>query len=789
VNASRRWLEAFLGRALDVRELVDRLAMLGAPVDAVEPLHTGLDDIVIGVVESVRPHPDADRLRLCTVRAGGGEPLSVVCGASNVQAGRRYPFAPVGATLPGGLRIERRKIRGEVSEGMLCSARELGLGQDHEGILELEGDWPPGAPFGPALDLGDHRLVLDVTPNRPDLLGHKGLARDLATAPGGAFRLPALPGEDADLPGLARAPRHARAGEFRVDIEETAVCGRFLGAVVRGVRVGRSPEWLRRRVEAVGVRSINNVVDATNYVLYELNQPMHAYDFATLRGGIILARASREGERLATLDGQERRLDAGLPVIADGEGVVGVAGVMGGLATEVTDRTTELFLECAWFVPGRIRAARRALGMSTEASFRFERGTDRFNAPEALRRCLQVILRTAGGAVDGELADVWPEPGHPPRVFLREARVAQVLGVALPRREIERTLVAVGATVVAKPEDGRLAVEVPGWRPDLQAEIDLVEEVARIHGYDAIPVELRPFRPGLQEDAPEIGVMARLREALVGQGLYEAITLPLGPATAEGGVRLANPLSADHVELRQRLLPALIREAERNWSLRTRDVRLFEAGTVFQPGGAGGRPVERQHVGVVVTGAREPGHWTGSGRAPDLDRWDLKGLFEVVLALANPGASVQVEGDAWVAVGDGRQVGWAGPLAADAPPWAAPLYGLEVELTPVPGPLPAFRPLPVTPAVERDLALLVGPGVPVARVLAVMGEAAGELLERTAVLDEYRGGGVPAGARSIAVRLTFRAPDRTLRDREVDEHVRRILSALERSLGVLLRTA
>jgi phenylalanyl-tRNA synthetase beta chain len=790
VNVSRKWLEAFLGRTLDPVDLAERLAMLGAPVDDTVSLHPGLDPIVIGLVEEVRPHPNADRLRLCLVNDGSAERRHVVCGAPNVTAGRKYPFIRVGSILPGGLKIEKRKIRGEVSEGMLCSARELGLGEEHDGILELDVAAEPGSSFAEAWDLGDHRMELDVTPNRPDLLGHKGVARELAAAYGVAWRLPRLPGTPVDLPAIERSAARGRTGGVDVVIEDSWGCARFLGAVVRGIRVGPSPVWLRRRLEAVGIRSINNVVDATNYVLFELGQPLHAYDLSTLRGPAVTARAAGEAERLVTLDGVDRALPAGATVIADRDRVIGIAGVMGGAETEVTDATTDLFLECAWFAPSGIRATRKAVGLSTEASYRFERGVDRWNGPEALRRCLEVILKVAGGAVEGVPVDCWPEPAHPPRVFLRQARVAQVLGVELPLHRIEQALVAIGATVVAKPDDARLAVEVPGWRPDLVGEIDLVEEVARQYGYDQIPSDLRPFRMGNQQDAPAERTVDRVRHGLIAQGLFETVTLSLGPEDPDGAVRLANPLSADHAWLRRRLLPGLIREAERNWAARTRDIRLFEIGTGFQPGPPGERPRETIRVAAVLSGAREPGHWTGSGKAPDVDPWDLSAVLEVTRDLANPAATIQVEGSGWRLHGpDGQTIGWAGRLGADAPKWAAPLYGLELELVAHEPRVLAYRAVPTTPSVDRDLALVLPEGVQAVTVLDAARDQGGPELESVAVVDEYRGTGVPDGARSVAIRLTFRSADRTLRDVEVDQAIERVRNALERNLGIVLRTS
>ncbi len=792
MNISRRWLEAFLHRELDARDLVARLAMIGAPVDSVTPLNAELADIVVGLVESVQPHPNADRLRVCTVNDGTPERRNVVCGASNVEAGHKYPFAPVGATLPGGLVIEKRKLRGEVSEGMLCSSRELGLGTDQDGLMTLDTPAPPGARFLEVLGLGDDRLELDASPARPDLLGHKGVARELAQSYGTVFRLPEIP----DAAGIripTFRPIHQASGltgGVEVAVEPGAACVRFCGAVVRGVTVGPSPEWLRSRVESVGMRSIGNVVDATNYVMLELGQPLHAYDLAKISGRRVAARRVKPGETLVTLDGASRALPLGATVIADAAGVVGVAGVMGGQASEVSGATTDLFLECAWFRPGPTRQTRKSLGISTEASQRFERGTDLWGLPDALRRCLEVILAVAGGRIDGDPIDCWPEPSTPPRIFLRTGRAAQILGVELPLHALEQSLVAIGATVVAKPAEGRLAVDVPGWRPDLTEEIDLIEEIARVHGYAAFPDHLRPFRAGNQVDAPIDLAATEVRRGLVAEGLFEVILLPIGPSDGDLGVPILNPLSADHGFLRGRLLSGLARQVEANWANQVRDVRLFEVGTVFGPLGPEGRPSEETHAAAVLTGARAPAHWTDGGATPDVDVWDLKGAFERAVSLAIPAAGVQLQGEGWVArLPDGREVGRAGPLRADAPPWAAPLFGFEVQVDPSHRPAHRFGALPTTPAVTRDLALLLPDGVAVQDVADTVRGAAGSLLEELRVIDEYRGRGLPAGRRSVAIRLVFRDPERTLRDTDVEAVLQRILTKLGQALDVTLRTA
>lgn len=791
MNVSRRWLEAFLRRPLEANDLAARLAMLGVTCDAIVPLHPGLDQVVVGLVESVRPHPNADRLRLCDVDDGSASRLHVVCGAPNVAAGKKYPFARIGVTLPGGLTLARRAIRGETSEGMLCSAKELGLGQDHEGILELSTEAVPGTPLPDVLPVSDDRLVLDVSPNRPDLLGHKGVARELARSYGVQFRLPEIPGAPAAGLGTLRRAEGARAtvGGVTVGTDDAEGCPRFTAVVIRGVKVAPSPAWLKARLEAVGARSINNVVDATNYVMLELNHPMHAYDLAALAGSEVVARPARASERVVTLDGVARDLTTGMTVIADRERVIGVGGVMGAENTEVRDTTTDLVVECAFFDPPRVRRTRKALGLSTDASYRFERGVDRWGLPEAQRRAAELILATAGGRVE-DAVDVWRGPGNPPRIFLRPGRVAQVLGAELPVTSVEQHLVAVGCTVLNKPDDGRLAVDLPGWRPDLTGEIDLIEEIARLHGYDSFPTDLRPYRVGRLGDEPMELAIRGVREGLAGMGLYEAQTLPLVPEHGDGAVRLRNPLSAEEAWLRQSLLAGLGRAVSTNWSRQSRDVRLFEIGTVFRQGTASARPIEIIRVAAVLTGARAPIHWTDGGKSADLDLWDLKALFQSAVALAYPGASLQVDANAWIAAApDGRPVGRAERLTLDTPVWAGAVYGFELDVSPERRAPPRYSPLPATPASWRDVNLVLPPGTTAGDVVRLMRRSGGPLLEAVDVMSEFRAERLGEGRRAVQFRLVFRAPDRTIRDEEVDAAVTRLIKTLETELDAKLRTA
>jgi phenylalanyl-tRNA synthetase beta chain len=798
---SRRWLEALLGRALDARVAAEQLSMRCAPVDAVVPLHQDLGEVLIGRVLEVKKHPNADRLTLCLVDAGGsGGPLEVVCGAPNVQANKIYPFAPVGAVLPGGLKLERRKIRGVESNGMLCSAKELGLGADAGGILELEVDATPGTRFLDAVPVGDDQIALDVSANRPDLLCHEGVARELAAALGATVKLPEIGGW-AD--GRMGAPQHhapirqsARAvvDGVEVRLEDPEGAPRYMIAVIRGVRVGNSPTWLATRLQAVGQRSINNVVDATNYILFEVNQPLHAFDLAKLRGPAVVVRRATASERIVTLDGVERKLTPEMTAICDAERPTIVAGVMGSVESEVGETTTDLVLECAYFQPTRIRRTRRALGLASESSYRFERGIDLLGMPDALRRAIDLIRAVAGGEVREAPIDLWPEPEQPRSVFLREARVGHLLGVPVGRAEIERLLSSVG--FVTAPKGDRLAVQVPGWRPDVTREVDLIEEVARLRGYDTLPDELRPYRPGVVPDAPSEVTLGRLRELMARAGFLEARTLPLGPSDTPDAIAVKNPLSAEETHLRSRLLPGLVRRVEHNWRAGERDIRLFEVGTVFRaPKGGEGRregtlPDEQLWLGVVLTGARRPPHWSegGGAKVPDMDLWDLKRHFELAAQAAAPGVEVVPAGDGsgWVAKGE---AGSAGPIDADAPRWAAPLFGFEVRIAVTPPPVARYAPVPTQPAVVRDLSLVLPGGVLAGAVEAVLKRAGGALLAGVAVLDEYRGAGLPSGTRGVTWRCTFRDPARTLTEQEVDALLGRILSALEGELDVRRREA
>jgi phenylalanyl-tRNA synthetase beta chain len=798
MNISYRWLcDLVPGLALTPQQLADRLAMLGAPVDEVIDIGAPLRDVVIGRVVDAQQHPNADRLRLCMVDAGTGELLQVVCGAANVTTGAFYPFAPVGASLPGGITLRKARIRGSESQGMLCSARELNLGRDHDGILELHGEFAVGSSFVESVGLdGDARLVVDITPNRPDLLSHAGVGREIAAAEGLTLRLPALPGAT-PLPDLViRGDDHsARTPSVSLTIEDKSLCPRYYGLVIRGVTIGPSPEWLAARLRAAGLRPISNVVDATNYVLHELGQPLHAFDLARL-GPDVVVRCARAGERMRTLDGVDRILDPEMLVIADAGSPVAIAGVMGGADTEVQNDTRDILLECALFDARSIRRTRRALGLGTDASYRFERGVDPDTMLTALRRAAELIMATAGGSVEPETAVAGPGVEQPGPIRLRRGRVRQVLGITLGSQQVERYLVPLGFRV-SDIEVDALTVHVPGHRRyDVAREDDVVEELARRHGYDEFPDEPRAYRPSAVPAHPLFELEDRLRSRLAARGFLEARMAAFAPEQ-DGDVALMLPLAATESRLRAALLPGLLRRVEYNWSRGARAIRLFEIGTVFIDRGRHELPAETTRLAIVCTGPRRPPHW--SGNAEPFDIWDIRGIADEVTRVLGvdvvPGASSPMVDAALsfqLLARDNQSVGFAGrvlPARLDSPVWADDVWALEVDL-PADGVVRTalrYRELPQQPAVERDVALLVSVSTPVASVAEIIRRAAGPLLEATEPFDVYSGAGVPEGVRSIACRLRFRAPDRSLTDAEVDEAISRVLTRLDTELGVTQR--
>lgn len=786
MNISYNWLKEIAPGITDTpQRLADRLAMLGAPVDEIVPVGEPLRDVVIARTVSVQQHPNADRLRLCEVDAGG-EILQVVCGAPNVKAGAFYPFAPVGSTLPGGITLKKAKIRGSESQGMLCSARELNLGRDHDGILELHGEFTPGQSFIDAVGLNDWRIVVDVTPNRGDLLSHWGIAREVA--PGGQDELQLkLSAEAVPL------EERGRAGRIKISIADSEACPRYIGVAIENVRIGPSPEWLAARLRAIGARPINNVVDATNYVLHELGQPLHAFDLDKLGGEEIIVRRAFTGEVLTTLDGEDRKLDSSMLVIADGQRATAIAGVMGGRDSEVTDATTNILLECALFEPRQVRKTRTTLGLSTDASYRFERGVDRSMMETAVHRAIDLILLSAGGTIAGG-ADVHPWPAKAPIISIRTARVKQVLGVDFSEYQIQNLLAPIGFAVTDK-----LDVAVPGHRVyDVAKEIDIVEEIARRHGFENFPAELLPFRPSAVPEDGLAQLESALRDQMVGRGFVEARTAAFAPAH-EGDVELMHPLSSAESKLRRSLLPSLLKRLEYNLYRGTRNVRLFEIGTAFAAGPS--LPEESTHLAVVFTGARTAPHWSGGDAVFDI--WDLKSLISDIAASIGiadlaPGSerAERMAASIAAALADGSFSGRSGETEIlggrlsrtyiDAPAWTGEIFGFEARL-PAGGFIAdrvTHTPLAQFPAIEQDIALIVPEALSSEEVQATIRKAAGVYLEDLFAFDLYRGAGIPAGTRSIAYRLRFRASDKTLTDSDADSAVQRILKRLRDDHGV-----
>jgi phenylalanyl-tRNA synthetase beta chain len=661
--------------------------------------------------------------------------------------------------------------------------------------------------------------VIDVLPNRPDLLSHLGVAREVAAVIGGTMHLPEIGVEKIGVPEPKRFRRAGNAGGIVLHLEDAKLASRYMGVVVRGISVAPSPQWLVDRLTAIGSRPINNVVDATNYVLHELGQPTHAIDLGKfdldtqLPEKTVVVRSAKAGETLVTLDGVERKLTPEMTIIADSVRPVGIAGVMGGRDTEVSDETTDIFIEAATFDPKRTRRTRRLAGLSTDASYRFERGVDVTLAPRALERVAQLVIAIAGGRVASAPVDLYA--GDPVRhpVLLRTARLHRVLGIPLPVDAIASLLRRLGCTVDV--EDGGSAVRAlaPSWRQDLVAEIDLIEEVARLHGYQELPDEIRPYRPGTTSDAPLWTTAARLRELLAGAGLLEAKPTPF-VAGGEGWVRVLNPLAENEAHLRRTVLESLARRAEYNLAHMQGNVRLYEIGSAFVPSGDA-LPLESVRVAALVMGDREPLHFS-SAAGSAFDAWDAKGLAERIARVAFPGKAAELspeseDGDVdllWRVLVDGEERGSVSRVRLDAPVWARPAFGVEIVLGALsngdvappgehahgaPAPLATraprpYRPLPTTPASEFDLALLVPDGVAAARVEQVIRDAAGDLLERLIAFDLYEGSGIEAGHRSVAWRLTLRHPERTLRDKEIDGRRARILGALQQELNVRQRT-
>lgn len=784
---SENWLRELVFVPADRAELAHRLTMCGLEVESTEVLGGSLDGVVIGEIIEATQHPNADRLRVCSVSVGGDAPLQIVCGAPNARVGLKAPLAIVGATLPGGLEIKAAKLRGVDSFGMLCSAKELALDADASGLLELPVDAPAGQPLATWLGLPDAVIELGLTPNRSDCLGMRGLALEVAAEFASEVRL---------QPITAIVPDHA--DQLPIRLTPGAGCPRYCGRIISGLDgAARSPEWMVERLRRSGLRPISALVDVTNYVMLELGQPLHAFDADRIDGAIQVRRALA-GEPCTLLDGRAVALDPEFLVIADNGGAVALAGVMGGHSSRITDTTRRVFLESAHFTPSAISGRARRLGMHTDASHRFERGVDPELPRLALERATELLQQIAGGAAgpvnEAVISDELPARSA---VRLRHARLARVLGIDITAAAVERILVALGMQVTAT-DDGWTVVP-PSRRFDIEIEEDLIEEVARIHGYDQIPT-VAPrgelvVKPVSESRLPLI----RLRERLVARGYVEAITFAFLGETelqrwgmAQDTLALANPLSSDLAIMRTSLLPGLVSALVRNQYRQQSRVRLFEIGRSYRAGCSA--PIETELLSMIVSGEARPEQWGESARPVDFH--DLKGDVEALLA----------SGGRWVAGGPdclhpGRRaqlligdqvVGFIGALHPDlARQLDVTGEVLVAELSldavrerprPNPGELSRY------PSVRRDLALVLPERVDYASLDRCVIAAAGGLLRELRLFDVYRGAGIESGCKSFAIGLIFQDDSRTLGDADVDRLVAAVVERAAAELGAQVRS-
>ncbi|SEE12340.1 phenylalanine--tRNA ligase subunit beta [Pseudomonas coleopterorum] len=788
---SEQWLRGWVSPQASRDELVARLSMAGLEVDSVTLAAGEFSGVVVGEVLATEQHPDADKLRVCQV-SDGNETFQVVCGAPNVRPGLKIPFAKIGAQLPGDFKIKKAKLRGVESNGMLCSQSELQVGEGNDGLMELPADAPTGEDFRVYLGLDDASIEVDLTPNRGDCLSLAGLAREVGA-------LYAAPVTRPVIAAVAPVNDDVRP----VEVLAPAACPRFLGRVVRNVDLSKAtPLWMVERLRRSEVRSIDAAVDITNYVMIELGQPMHAYDLAEIDGGIRV-RMAEEGEKITLLDGQEVALRSDTLVIADHARLLGIAGVMGGENSGVTAKTRDVFLEAAFFEPISVAGKARSYGLHTDASHRFERGVDSNLAREAMERATALLLDIAGGEPGPIIESVSPE--HLPQIApitLRAERVSQMLGLELGSSEIEALLTGLGLGVKASGE-GQWSVEVPSHRFDISLEVDLIEELARLYGYNRLPVRYPQARLAPQANPEARSDLPALRRLLVARGYQEAITYSfIDPKLFElfsPGVEpllLANPISTDMAAMRSSLWPGLVKALQHNLNRQQDRVRLFESGLRFV-GQLQGLKQEPMLAGVVC-GSRLPEGWA-QGRET-VDFFDVKADVEAVLGFAgaldaftfvpgqhpalHPGQTARIERD-------GQEVGYLGALHPELVKSLGldrAVFVFELVLAEVSeGRLPKFQELSRFPEVRRDLALLADRDVAASAVMEVIRENAGEWLTDLRLFDVYQGKGIDPHRKSLAVGLTWQHPSRTLNDDEVNTTTQAILTSLEQRLNATLR--
>lgn len=800
MRVSLNWLKEYVPVTLPPEELADRLTMAGLEVSKIEVKGGDWDHILIGQIVDIKPHPNADRLRLAEVDLGT-ERETVVCGAPNIEVGQKVPFARVGAQLADAhtgktMALQPATIRGVVSKGMVCSGKELGISEDHQGIMVLPVEAPVGAPLRDFL--GDAILDFEITPNRPDCLSMLGIAREVGALTGGKVTFP-----PSDYPEEAAA-----AGEFAsVEIADPDLCSRYCAAIIDGVQIGPSPQWMQQRLLDYGMRPINNIVDITNYVMVEYGQPLHAFDYHQVRGKKIIVRRARPGETIESLDGVERKLITENLMITDGVGPVAIAGVMGGANSEVAGTTTSILLESANFNRISIRRTSSRLGLRSEASMRFERGLRPELAMEAIKRATRLIRELGGGKVARGIIDIYPGHVAPASVAISPAEVKRVLGIDLTSAEITGILASLGCAceLSCAPE---IAVTPPWWRSDISQPADVVEEVARIYGYDKVPMTLLSASLPAYQPQRLLDLKDKIRDVLVSAGMQEIITYSLTRPDREKllftgsesfplpGLRVANPLSSEQEYLRTSLRPGLLATLSANQRHEENGVRIFEAGRVFWPREKD-LPEEREMLVGVLSGPRSDLSWYGKSEA--IDFYDAKGTVEVLLRglgyeaefgegkdpslLQGRTAAIKVNGAAVGVVGE------LNPNVTLAFDICGAVYLFELDLSAL---LPIFisvsrkyKPLPKFPGATRDLAVIVDAAAPSQKVQEIIKNT--PLVEQVILFDVYTGDKLPQGKKSLAWRITWQSYERTLTDEEVNRYLAEILEKLKQELGAVLR--
>ncbi len=790
MKLSEQWLREWVNPASDTQALVHQITMAGLEVDGVEPVAGQFSGVIIGEVTEIGPHPDADKLRICQV-AGGEDRVQVVCGAPNVRAGMKVPFAVIGATLPGDFKIRKARLRGQTSNGMLCSEAELGLSESHDGLMELPDDAPVGADLADYLKLNDVTIDIDLTPNRADCLSIRGIAREVGV----------LNQLVAEGPVIEPVPAH-HAEVIDVAVKAPQACPRYLGRVLRNVNLAvPTPLWMQEKLRRSGIRSIDAAVDVTNYVMLELGQPMHAFDRAEIDGGIVV-RMAEQDEKLVLLDGQEVAMTADTLVIADHQKPIAIAGIMGGEHSGVSAGTRDLVLEAAYFDPILLAGKARHYGLHTDASHRFERGVDATMAREAMERATALLMDIVGGE-PGDIVEAVSEPDLPVEavIDLREQRISDVLGVTIDRTEIEEILGRLGLHVDKLLKHG-WRVRVPGFRPDLTIEVDLIEEVGRIYGYNNLPVT-RAF--GSLEMRPQVEArrpVSAVQSYFVSRGYQEAITYSFVDPKIQSlvdpeqaGIELANPISADLSVMRTTLWSGLLKTLAHNQNRQQPRIRLFETGLQFvrQDGGINQTPM----LAGVVTGTQVPENWANGRR--DADFFDVKGELEALFDLLGIRISFEAgqhpalhPGQTAKLTMEGEFVGWLGvlhPLVQKKLDLNGVILMFELFLNPIlSGYVPNFKEFSKFPEVRRDLAIIIGSDVTFAEVERIVRQAAGRHLTALRPFDVYEGETLGEGKKSLALSLFWQSTERTLNEEEVHSFFDGVIDALKKESGAILRS-